>query len=336
MAGFHDIVGQESVVTHFKNAIKLKKISHAYILNGEKGMGKKTVARAFSMTLQCEEKGENPCLKCRSCKQSLSKNNPDIKWIEHEKPGVISVDEVREQINGDISIKPYSNEYKIYIVDDAEKMNVAAQNAILKTIEEPPSYAIIIFLTENKNMLLSTILSRCVTMEFKPVRKDILENYLVENCRIVDYKAREVSAFAGGNIGKAIKYASNDDFLEMKDSVIHLAKNIKNMTVSDMSETIKEIANYKDRIQEYFDLLILWYRDLLVYKASNNDRMIVFKDNMTAVKDNAKEADYQGINQVLLEIENIKWKMKVNVNFDLLLELLLIKMRDCLINYNGV
>ena len=79
MAGFDEILGQEKVVEHFKNAIKLDKISHAYIINGEKGMGKKMMAKAFAMTVQCERGGDEPCMECHSCKQFLSGNNPDIK-----------------------------------------------------------------------------------------------------------------------------------------------------------------------------------------------------------------------------------------------------------------
>ena len=252
MAGFDDIEGQKGVATHFKNAIKLNRISHAYILNGERGMGKKTVARAFSMTLMCESHGESPCMKCHACKQIMTDNNPDVRWVTHDKPNVISVDEVRRQINTDVQIKPYSSNYKIYIVDDADKMNQAAQNALLKTIEEPPSYVVILLLTVNKDMLLSTILSRCVSMELRPLGKQQVERYLVEKVGIVDYKAREVSDFAGGNIGKAIRLASSDDFMELKESVVRVAKNIGKMTAGDINGAIKEISSYKENIDEYF------------------------------------------------------------------------------------
>ena len=243
MAGFDDIRGQEGVVSHFKNAIKLNKISHAYIINGEKGMGKKTIAKAFSMTLMCERHGESPCMECHACRQAMTDNNPDIRWVTHEKPNVISVDEIREQINTDVQIKPYSSNYKIYIVDDADKMNQAAQNALLKTIEEPPLYVVILLLTGNKDMLLSTILSRCVSMELRPLKREQVEQYLMEKAGIVDYKAKEVSEFAGGNIGKAVKMASSDDFMELKESVVRLAKNIGKMTTADINAARRDISS---------------------------------------------------------------------------------------------
>ena len=320
MAGFDDIEGQRGVVAHFKNAIKLNKISHAYILNGEKGMGKKTVAKAFSMTLMCEKHGEVPCMECHACKQIMTDNNPDVRWVTHDKPNVISVDEIRTQINTDVQIKPYSSAYKIYIVDDADKMNQAAQNALLKTIEEPPSYVVILLLTVNKDMFLSTILSRCVTMELRPLGKQQVERYLVERAEIVDYKAREVSDFAGGNIGKAIRLASSDDFIELKESVVRVAKNIGKMTTADINGVIKEISSYKDNIEEYLDLLFTWYRDVLIYKSCgekclNIHEKIIFADYKEQIGQQAEMCSYDAIERIFLELDGIKGKLRVNVDW---------------------
>lgn len=337
MAGFDDIKGQKGVVSHFKNAIKLNKISHAYILNGEKGMGKKTVAKAFAMTLMCEKHGEAPCMECHACRQIMTDNNPDVRWVTHEKPNVISVDEIREQINTDVQIKPYSSDYKIYIVDDADKMNQAAQNALLKTIEEPPSYVVILLLTVNKDMFLSTILSRCVSMEFRPLGKEQVEQYLVEKAGIVDYKAIEVSDFAGGNIGKAIRLASSDDFMELKKSVVRVAKNIGNMNAADINAAIKEISTYKDNIEEYMDLLLTWYRDVLIYKSCGENiniqsneihGKIIFADYIGQIRKQAEELSYEAIERIFTELDGINGKLRVNVNFDMVMELLLLTMRD--------
>lgn len=333
MAGFDDIEGQKGVVTHFKNAIKLNRISHAYILNGEKGMGKKTIARAFSMTLMCERHGESPCMECHACKQIMTDNNPDVRWVTHEKPNVISVDEVRRQINTDVQIKPYSSDYKIYIVDDADKMNQPAQNAILKTIEEPPPYVVILLLTVNKDMLLSTILSRCVSLELRPLRKQQVESYLVEKAGIVDYKAREVSDFAGGNIGKAIRLASSDDFMELKESVARVAKNIAKMTAADINAAIKEISSYKENIEEYLELLFTWYRDVLIYKSCgekgyNINQKIIFADYIKFIRQQSEACSYEAIERIFTELDGINEKLRVNVNFDMVIELLLLTVRD--------
>ena len=175
MATFHDIIGQEQIKEHLQNAISAKKISHAYIINGEKSSGKEFIARVFAMTLQCEKGGTEPCQECHSCKQALSDNQPDIIYVSHEKPNTISVDDIRAQINNDIAIKPYSSPYKIYIMNEAEKMTPQAQNAILKTLEEPPAHVIFILATTEANKIPVTILSRCQRYDFKRLTVEQIE-----------------------------------------------------------------------------------------------------------------------------------------------------------------
>lgn len=120
MAGFHEIIGHDDVVNHLQNAIQMGKVSHAYIFNGEVGAGKKMLASAFAMALQCEKHGTDPCMECDSCKRALSKNHPDIITITHEKPNSIGIEDIRIQLIDDVSIKPYTGPYKIYILNEAE------------------------------------------------------------------------------------------------------------------------------------------------------------------------------------------------------------------------
>ena len=237
MAGFQDILGHEQIIEHLQNAIKTDKVSHAYILDGPDMSGKKMIADAFSMTLECEKKGTEPCMECHSCKQALGKNQPDIIYLQHEKPNTISVDDIRSQINNDIGVKPYSSPYKVYIVDEAEKMNVQAQNALLKTIEEPPAYAVILLLTNNAEIFLPTILSRCVRLSLKAVPDEKIKAYLMENYEVPDYKADVCVAFAQGNVGKAIELAESEDFNEIKNSALQLIKRLDDIELYEMTET---------------------------------------------------------------------------------------------------
>ena len=169
MIEFSEIIGHEDIIQHFKRSIEMGKVSQGYIINGEEGSGKKTLTRAIIKTLECEEGGTEPCCKCKSCKQMDTDNQPDVTWVTHDKPNVISVEEIRDQVNKDITIKPYSSRYKIYVIDDAQLLNANAQNALLKTIEEPPEYAIIFLLTSNIDKILPTIISRCIVLNIKPV-----------------------------------------------------------------------------------------------------------------------------------------------------------------------
>ena len=159
MVSFNNIIGHEEIIRHLKNAMTTGKISHSYIFTGRPGSGKKLLATTYAMTLQCEAGGTEPCQKCDSCKKAMGKNHPDIIMVNHEKPGTITIDEVRDQVIHDVAIKPYCSQHKIYIIPDAEMMTVQAQNALLKTIEEPPEYAVIMLLTSNVDALLPTIQS---------------------------------------------------------------------------------------------------------------------------------------------------------------------------------
>ena len=268
MAGFQEILGHEQIIEHFKNAITMDKVSHAYILNGPDLSGKRMLAEAFAMTLQCEKKGTEPCMECHSCKQAIGRNQPDIIYLQHEKPNTISVDDIRTQINNDIVVKPYSSPYKIYIIDEAEKMNVQAQNALLKTIEEPPKYAIILLLTTNAETFLPTILSRCIRLDLKVVSDEKIKAYLMQKYEIPDYKADVCVAFAQGNVGKAVKLAESDDFNEIKNAAIQLIKRLDDIELYEMTAAIKQIGEYKLQINDYFDFIMIWYRDVLLYKAT--------------------------------------------------------------------
>ncbi|MDE6185149.1 MAG: DNA polymerase III subunit delta', partial [Lachnospiraceae bacterium] len=246
MSRFVDIVGQEQLKEHLENAIKLNKVSHAYIINGERNAGKEFIAKTFAMALQCENiQGTEPCQECHSCRQAQSGNHPDIIFISHEKPGTIGVEDIRRQINGDVAIKPYSGPKKVYIMNEGEKMTVQAQNALLKTLEEPPEYAVILILTTNVDSLLPTILSRCVVLNMKPVRDDQIKSFLMENMEIPDYKADICVAFARGNVGKARLLAKSEEFDKVKEEAITLLKNINEMELNEIVAAIKKINEYK-------------------------------------------------------------------------------------------
>ena len=330
MSGFRDIVGQEHIVKHMKNAVKLNKISHAYMICGEKGMGKKLLADRFSMLLQCENEGDEPCMQCRACKQALGRNNPDIKWVYHEKPNTISVEEAREQLINDIAIKPYSSKYKIYIIDEAEKMSVAAQNAILKTIEEPPAYGIIMILTESKEMMLETIQSRCVLLEVKPVLKNEFKQYFQSKMRVPDYEITSLLEFSAGYIGKAIKMVENDDYSAMRENVIDVLKSIKKLDAAGLNAKVKAAAEYKNDMNGYLDLVTMWFRDVLFYKSTGNDNRLIFKEQATVIKKQSQGYTYQAINDILEEIKKVQIRLASNVNLELTLEVMYLKIRDLL------
>lgn len=325
---FQDIIGHQEIIEHFQKAISYGKVSHAYILNGPDKSGKMMLAERFAAALQCDKGEQEPCMSCPSCSKAESRNHPDIIYLQHEKPATISVDDIRKQINNDIAIKPYYGPYKIYIIDEAEKMNQQAQNALLKTIEDPPLYAVILLLTNNADIFLPTILSRCITLNLKMVPDTVIRDYLMKNCQVPDYKAEICTAFAQGNVGKAIQLAENEDFNELKNSAVQLIKRIKDIELYEMMGAIKHITTYKLQINDYFDLLMVWYRDVLLYKATADINSLIFKDEIYDIKNQASKSSYSGIETILQALEKAKLRLNANVNFELVMELLLLTMKE--------
>ena len=253
---------------------------------------------------------------------------PDFIYVSHEKPNTISVDDVRKQINDDIALKPYSSKFKIYIVDEAEKMNVQAQNALLKTMEEPPSYAVILLLTVNADSFLPTILSRCVRLDLKPVSDEKIRKYLIEQKQVSKDQADICVAFAQGNVGKAIRLSDSENFNEMKNSAISLIKRLDEIDLHGMMEAVKKITDYKLEINDYFDFIMIWYRDVLLYKATADANRLIFRDEVYSIKKAASHSSYEGIETILTALDKAKDRLRANVNFELLIELLLLTIKE--------
>jgi DNA polymerase-3 subunit delta' len=328
MAKFTDIIGQEQIKEHLQNALSTNKVSHAYIIEGERSSGKEFIARIFAMALQCEQGGIEPCGECHSCKQALSHNQPDIIFISHEKPNTIGVEDIRDQINNDIGIKPYSSPRKVYIMNEGEKMTPQAQNALLKTLEEPPAYAVILILTTNVDALLPTILSRCVVLHMKPVQDTLVKQFLMEELGVPDYKANICVAFARGNIGKAKLLASSEEFEKVKDEAITLVKYINDMEINEIVKAIKKISEYKLDVNDYLDILTVWYRDVLLYKATKDINSIVFREELPQIRRVADRSTYEGIETIVNALQTAERRLEANVNFDLTMELLLLTIKE--------
>lgn len=328
MSQFKDIIGHKAIIEHLQDAIEMKKISHAYIFEGEKGSGKKELADAFSRALECEQKGKDSCGICHSCLQAKSHSHPDIIWVDHEKENTISVDEVRAKINNDIVIKPYSGPYKIYIIDEAEKLNEQAQNALLKTMEEPPEYAIIILLTTNTGAFLPTIVSRCITLHLKPVDYKEVEKYILNHVDIDQEKVKFVVKYSMGNIGKAMRIATSQEFDEMRKDCVYLLKHIDEMEDYEIIEYMKSLSKYKLEMTEFLDMMMMWYRDVLLLKATGNVDQVIFMEEYEKIRNLTIYKSYEQINNILMEIEKAKKRLRSSVNFETTMGLLLEEIKE--------
>lgn len=328
MLSFQDIIGHDQIKDHFRKAVKNHQVSHAYILTGEAGMGRKSLANAFALTLLCEKGRIDPCMECHACKQVLSGNHPDLIYVSHEKAGSIGVDDIRKQINDTIMVRPYSSYYKIYIVDEAEKMTAQAQNALLKTIEEPPSYAIIILLTTNQEAFLPTILSRCIQLKLKPLRDSVVKAYLMEKMQVPEADADIYAAFARGNLGKAIKIASSEEFKLLHKEMLHLLKHIHDMDISELLDYIRKLKEDNLDIYECLDFMQIWYRDVLLYKVTKDINLMIFRDEYRMINEISKNSAYDGLERILEAIDKARVRLDANVNMELAMELMLLVMKE--------
>ncbi len=325
MRNFENIIGHEQNIEHLENAIENGQVSHAYIFNGEDGIGKMTTAKAFVKALLCESK--NSCGTCQSCIQIDSGNHPDVIYVTHEKAG-ITVDDIRDQVNQSVFVKPYSSDYKVYIIDEADKMNAAAQNALLKTIEEPPAYAVIILLSNNKESFLETIVSRCVVLNFGPLKESQVREYLNSHYDNMNGREDLAVSYSMGNIGKAKKVIESDDFNEQKDFCLNLMANLEKWDIHEILLSLKQMASYKDYIYDLLDIMTIYYRDILILKVTGLPNKTVFKEKFSVMKNQSIYLSFEGIDTIIKEIEKAKIRLKANVNFDVTLELLLFVMKE--------
>ena len=291
-------------------------------------MGRKSLANAFALSLLCEKGLPDPCMECHACKQVLSGNHPDLIYVTHEKPASIGVDDIRKQINDTIQVRPYSSYYKIYIVDEAEKMTAQAQNALLKTIEEPPSYAVILLLTTNPDAFLPTILSRCVQLKLKPLKDSVVKEYLIQSLGVEESQAEIYAAFARGNLGRAIHLAQSEDFKRMYGVMLTLLKSVKEADISQLLDYVRTFKEEGFDIHECLDFMQMWYRDVLMYKTTKDVNLLIFKDEFSAVKAAGTVSGYDGLEKILNAIDKARVRLDANVNMELAMELMLLTMKE--------
>lgn len=326
MFTFDEIVGHDHIKEHLKRAVTENKPFHAYIFLGDQGVGKETIATTFAAALQCRAEGEHPCKTCPSCHQIETHNNPDVIMVKRERSS-IGVEEISEQLCNTMDIKPFQSPYKIYIVPEAEKMTEPAQNKLLKTIEEPPEYGIVILMTDNLSALLTTIQSRCLTLEFRPLAMATVEDFLKTQLQVPDYLAKASATFAQGNLGKAMRYAKSEEFLERKDKILSLLRNVEKMELTEMMTVIKDLGTQKEELRDYIDLMILWYRDVLLFKATKNLNNLLFTEESASISREASNRSYETIEEIIQACEKAKVRLKANVSFEVAMELMLMTLK---------
>ncbi|GAA6381461.1 DNA polymerase III subunit delta' C-terminal domain-containing protein [Intestinibacter bartlettii] len=300
---FEKIRGQRFAKKYLSNSIKSNMISHAYMFEGPSGVGKNTMARELAATL---------------LEMENLFNSPD--YIEITPDGnSIKIAQIRK-LQSDILVKPYKS-YKIYVIDEAQKMTVEAQNALLKTLEEPPKYAIIILITNNKESLLDTIKSRCEIIKFTPIPLVEVADYLTQ-IGVDKNRASLLANFSRGSMQKAIELSESEDFHIMRDEVQKYVETFLTGSMLDIMDIQSSIEKYKDNITNVLDLLVNYFRDIMMVKENVDSSMIINLDRLVFIKNMSTKITYSQLSKIIDIIEETKNKLRSNCNFNISIQVM--------------
>lgn len=324
---FSGIIGQKDVVDALKASLINNRVGHAYIFSGPCGIGKKTAAHIFSSILMCNEgKADESCGKCKSCLLFENGSNPDYCVLEVEDSS-IGVEDIRK-LQHDISVRPLYSKKKVYLIPEAGKMTVQAQNCLLKTLEEPPEYGVIILVTSNYDALLETIRSRSVRYDLKRNTFDEVKGFLTDKFGIEYGEAGFVSSYANGVIGRAIELLESEDLKKARDRVIDALAKLNRAQRDAVHEINALFEESKDDAESILDIMLLFYRDLLVAGKYGNENILINSDKKDIILENAQGFSAGKLLNNIAVIEDTRKVIKKNANFQLAIEVMLMKLQE--------
>jgi len=325
---FSGIIGQQKVIGSLKRSLSENRIGHAYIFSGSAGMGKKTIAHIFAGLLLCENPQSGAtCGQCHACRLFENGSNPDYHLISTEEPS-IGVELIRE-IQGDVVVKPVYSAHKVYVIEDAAKMTVQAQNCLLKTFEEPPSYVVILLLTSNYEALLETIRSRAQHLPFGKYSREQVTQALIERTgKSYDAIAPAVE-YSDGNIGAALELAESGEFSRLRDQVMSYLPGIAKGNPQDILEFTAFMEEQKDNAGLLLNVMLLYYRDLLVMHETGNENMLINSDKKDMIlHNNGAGTGCRRLIDNIEAVEAARMALKKNANYQLVIDQLLFKLRE--------
>ncbi|MFL8674843.1 ATP-binding protein [Clostridioides sp. GD02404] len=300
---FENIIGQNFAKKYLTNSIKKNKLNNAYMLEGIDGIGKKKFADELSKLLLDYVNLEN---------------SPDYILIKPD-GNSIKIAQIRN-MQSDIVIRPHKD-YKIYIINNAEKMTVEAQNALLKTLEEPPDYAIIILVTNNKESLLETIKSRCDIIKFSPIPMEDLKKYLIDT-GIEEERAQLLATFSRGSIENALSLSQSAEFSVMRDDIQQYIQVMLDKNIVEILNIPNNMEKYRGNIISLLDIMINYFRDIILLKENVNKNMLINVDKLVFIQNMSGKISYSQLSKIIDIIEDAKSKIKSNCNFNISIQVM--------------
>jgi DNA polymerase-3 subunit delta' len=320
---FKNVYGHKEVIDFFQKVIKNNNLSHSYVFDGLKGIGKKHFAINLSKTIFCKNNTLDACEVCDQCKKINHGNHLDFLIIEPD--GSSIKNEQIKNFQEFLSYKPNESKKKIVIINDSNLMTVSAQNTILKILEEPPAYALIIFISQNSNKLLETIQSRCQIIRFNPLKKSIIENYLMKEEGLDREGAEFIANFSNGNFSKAYKAAGNKEFLEIRNEIIDYTNELLLNKKIKSIQGIEIFQKNKKDIELIFDIMIGWIRDILIVQRTNDYDIVMNRDKIDRIKKQAYRLVDRDLVSIIQLIEETIKNIEMNVNFKLAIDHLVLE-----------
>jgi DNA polymerase-3 subunit delta' len=304
---FKDIKGQGSATAFLKAAIKSDKVSHAYLFTGAPGVGKMLTAVKFAKALNClAASGDKPCEECVSCKKISSSNHPDVSVVgPDEDESSVKIEKVR-QIIRDISLKPYEGRHRVFIIDRADSMTDEAQNAFLKTLEEPPKDSVLILVSDSTGSILSTIASRTQAVRFFPIGTDEVRKILEDEYKLEIDKAHILSRFTSGSLGTAVRL-NEEDFFNKRARIIK--------AISYRSLLDSEFDNVsKSDFKIYLNVMLTYFRDILAVKAGVAHADLINIDRKDMIIEEAGRMKFEELDRIIKQVSLTGSFLDRNVN----------------------
>ena len=325
MYTFEEIRGNTPLVEQLRRSAASGRSSHAYLFLGGAGAGKRLIANTFAKALQCEGE-KRPCDSCKSCHAFNHGNHPDVIYFQPLKNGkTYTIEDVREQLLETVDLKPFQYEKKIYIIEKADTLNIQSQNALLKTLEEPPAHAVFLLLAERAEAFLPTILSRVVVMKIRPLSAETIADYLMQAGHLAE-ESHILSAYAQGRIGQALELVEDEGFREMRQDILGKLEVLPSMSEGDAYLLAKDLEGYKNDLR-FLDIRELWYRDLLTAKSLREEGYLIQRDKKDAIFRAAKEPAAL-LAKKAAAVRTARMRLAQNANFRLTMEVMLMDLKE--------
>lgn len=318
---FSEIIGQATPVSVLKRALASGRTAHAYLFNGIEGCGKKKTALAFAEAIFCN--GEDGCGQCSSCRKVAALQHPDLHLVKPD-GAFIKIDQIRN-LQKELSLRPFEAPVKVCIMEDADKLNPAAANAFLKTLEEPPGNSLLILLATNAGGLLPTIISRCQSLSFSQLSHDTIEKYL-QDSGIPAETARMAATLAGGSLSKAIDIC-REDTLRDRAEILEKIESLSGDEISPVFKLAEQLGQEREKALEAVDMLTLFWRDVLLMH-SGKSRQGISADVIPLVERRATQCSAERILENIELILRSRMALQRNVNPRLTLEVMFMALSE--------